>query len=111
MLGYCFSNVLISTVRASLAPVPLSGLADHEIEPDVALPAAFDAPLLVGAAVLVPVLPPPAAVVPLLPQPARTTTPAAPTRAVSCQPLTWRLPGYLRDPIFSSTEGSDSVTS
>src|SRR5215475_10022039 len=110
MLGYCCSNALISTVRASLAPVPLSGLADHEIEPDVALPGAVDAPLLVGTAVLVPVLPP-LGLVPLLPQPARTTTPAAPTRAVSCQPLTWRLPGYLRDPIFSSTEGSDSVTS
>ena len=101
MPGYCFSNALISTVLASLAPVPLSGLADHEIEPDVALPGATDAPLVVGAAVLVLVPPPPAALLlPLLPQPARTTTPAAPTRAVSCQPLTWRLAGYLRDPIF-----------
>jgi hypothetical protein len=82
-----------------LAPVPLSGLADHENEPDVALPGAVDAPLLVGNAVLllmVVVVPPPA-LVPLLLHPARTNAPAAPTRAVSCQPLTWRLPGYLRD--------------
>ena len=100
MPGYCFSNALISTVRASLAPVPVSGLADHEIEPDVALPGAVDAPLVVGAAVLVLVPPLAAELLPLLPQPARTTTPATPTRAVSCQPLTWRLPGYLRDPIF-----------
>src|SRR5580704_14870042 len=100
MLGYCFSNALISTVRASLAPVPVSGLADHEIEPDVALPGAVDAPLLVGAAVLLLVLPPAAVLLPLLPQPARTTTPAAPTIAVSCQPLTRRLARDLRDPIF-----------
>ena len=45
MLGYCFSNALISTVRASPAPVPVSGLADHTIEPDVALPGADEAPL------------------------------------------------------------------
>ena len=102
MPGYCFSNALISTVRASLAPVPVSGLADHTIEPDVALPGADDAPLAArpccccaaaaGGGVLL--------LLPLLPQPARTNAPAAPTRAVSCQPLRWRLPGYLRDPIF-----------
>jgi hypothetical protein len=83
-----------------LAPVPVSGLADHEIEPDVALPGADDAPLA-GKAVLLLVLPPAAVLLlPLLPQPARTTTPAAPTIAVSCQPLTRRLTRDLRDPIF-----------
>src|SRR5271165_5615022 len=38
MFGYCFSNALISTVRASLAPVPLSGLADQTMLPDVVEP-------------------------------------------------------------------------
>ena len=81
--------------------MPVSGLADHEIEPDVALPGADDAPLAGKAVLLLLVLPPAAALLlPLLPQPARTTTPAAPTIAVSCQPLTRRLPGDLRDPIF-----------
>ena len=40
MFGYCFSNALISTVRASLAPVPVSGLADQTMLPDVAEPQA-----------------------------------------------------------------------
>src|ERR1700721_3288566 len=40
MPGYCFSNALMSTVRASLAPVPVSGLADQTMLPDVAEPLA-----------------------------------------------------------------------
>src|SRR5580693_8614615 len=40
MFGYCFSNALISTVRASLAPVPDSGLADQTMLPEVAEPGA-----------------------------------------------------------------------
>ena len=102
MFGYFFSNALISTVRVSVAPAPAIGLADHTIEPDVADPVADE------------VAPPPAAVLllpPLLPpQPARATAPAAPTTAVSCQPLRGRLPGYLRDPMCSSTECSYFVT-
>src|ERR1700758_1856653 len=81
MFGYCFSNALISTVRASLAPVPVSGLADHTIEPDVALPGADDAPPAgaLAAALLAAVL---AALVPLvvllLLQPARASAPTTP---------------------------------
>src|SRR5580693_292986 len=81
MFGYCFSNALISTVRASLAPVPVSGLADHTMLPDVAEPVAE----LVGEATAVDelVLPPraPVPVVlllpPLEPQAASARTPAA----------------------------------
>jgi hypothetical protein len=40
MFGYCFSNALISTVLASLAPVPDIGLADQTMLPDVADPGA-----------------------------------------------------------------------
>jgi hypothetical protein len=42
---------------------------------------------------------PPAAelLLPLLPQPARASAPTTPTRAVTCQLLTERLPAYLRD--------------
>jgi hypothetical protein len=78
------------------------GLADHTIEPDVAEPAAADAPLdaeLVPVLVLLLLL--------LLLQPATPSAPTTPTRAVSCQPFRERLPGYLRDPInflhFEST--------
>jgi hypothetical protein len=76
----------------------LIGLADQVIVPDVALPGAADVP---PAAVLVPVavLVAPPVPVPLLLQPARAIAPAAPTTAVSCQPLRERLPGYLRDPM------------
>ena len=82
MPGYCFSNALMSTVRASLAPVPVSGLADQTMLPDVAEPVAE----LVGAATAVDelVLPPPRAPVldvlllpPLEPQAASARTPAA----------------------------------
>jgi len=63
--GYCFSKALISTVRASLAPVPLSGLADHTMLPEVVEPM----PLVLAG-----VLPPPALLLPLLPQAARVST-------------------------------------
>jgi hypothetical protein len=88
MFGYFFSNALISTVRVSVAPLPAIGLADHTIEPDVAEPVADC------------VAPPLGDEVVLLLQPARASAPTTPTRAVSCQALTWRLPGYLRDPIL-----------
>jgi hypothetical protein len=63
------------------------GLADHTIVPDVAEPLAADC------------VAPPAAelLLPLLLQPARVSAPTTPTRAVTCQLLTERLPGYLRD--------------
>ena len=96
MPGYCFSNALISTVRASLAPVPLSGLADQTIEPDVVEHAgaargrgAAAAALLLLALLLLLEL--------LLPQPAMPRAPTTPTMAVSCQPFRWRLPGWLID--------------
>jgi hypothetical protein len=88
MFGYSFSKALISTVRVSVAPAPAMGLADHTIVPDVAEPEADC------------VAPPPAELVLLLllpPQPARVSAPTTPTRAVTCQLLTERLPGYLRD--------------
>jgi hypothetical protein len=93
MFGYCFSNALISTVRVSVAPLPAIGLADQTIEPDVVDPVADDAPPAGADVVLL--LPP--VVVLLLLQPARTSAPATPTRAVSCQLLTGRLPGSLID--------------
>src|ERR1700722_13464029 len=77
--GYCFSNALISTVRASFAPVPVSGLADQTMLPDVAEPPAE----LVGepTAVAELVLPPPRPLVvvllPLEPQAASSSTPHA----------------------------------
>ncbi len=104
MPGYCFSNALISTVRASLAPVPVSGLADQTMLPDVAEPLAE----LVGAATAVDelVLLPPRPLVdvllpPLEPHAASARTPAA----VSARPTPPRrmkaAPSRLRD-IFSS---------
>jgi len=84
---------LISTVRASLAPVPLSGLADQTIEPDVVEPM-----LLVAAGLLVLLLVLLlAAVLLLLLQPATLRAPTTPTRAVTCQPFRRRLPGWLID--------------
>ena len=77
MFGYCFSNALISTVRASFAPVPVSGLADQTMLPEVAEPVAE----LVGGLTAVDelVLPPSAPVVlllpPLEPQAASASTP------------------------------------
>src|ERR1700760_2063088 len=58
MFGYCFSNALISTVLASLAPVPVSGLADQTILPEVAVLA------VAGAEAVLP--PPPLLLPPLL---------------------------------------------
>src|SRR6185437_5613416 len=94
MFGYFFSNSLISTVRVSVAPLPAIGLADQTILPEVADPVAdWVAPP--------PPPPPPPLVPPLLPpQPARASAPATPMTAVSCLPLRWRLPGYLRDPML-----------
>src|ERR1700678_1391930 len=68
MFGYCFSNALISTVRASLAPVPDSGLADQTMLPDVAEPVAelVGEPTAVLELVAELVLPPPSAPVELL---------------------------------------------
>ncbi|MGH3183549.1 MAG: hypothetical protein ACRDOE_16845 [Streptosporangiaceae bacterium] len=78
---------MISTVRVSVAPLPAMGLADHTIVPEVAEPVADCVALVAvdGDDVL------------LLLQPATASAPTAPTRAVSCQPLTERLPGNLRD--------------
>ena len=75
MFGYCFSNALISTVRASFAPVPDSGLADQTMLPEVA-----EAAELRGADAVPP---------PLLPH-ADTTSTAAPATAASARPpLRW----------------------
>src|ERR1700691_4496291 len=88
MFGYCFSNALISTVRASLAPVPDSGLADQTMLPDVAEPGAELVGEPTAGLELVPelVLPPPSAPVelllpPLEPQAASASTPAAASAA------------------------------
>jgi hypothetical protein len=103
MFGYTWLKALISTVRVSPCALVEMGLADHTIEPDVAEPAAADAPL---DAELVPVLVLLLLLLLLL-QPATPSAPTTPTRAVSCQPFRERLPGYLRDPInflhFEST--------
>jgi hypothetical protein len=85
MFGYCFSNALISTVRASLAPVPLSGLADHEIVVDVVGTAVEPVAEAAGALVVL---------VPLLPQPAAASAATA-ASAASRQPR--RTHGYLGD--------------
>src|SRR5580693_5304668 len=77
MFGYCFSNALISTVLASLAPVPLSGLASQTMLPDVVEPTL---PVLEAAGV-VPLLAL-LLLLPLLPQAARVST-VTPARAVS----------------------------
>jgi hypothetical protein len=79
MPGYCFSNALISTVRASLAPVPLSGLADQTMLPVVVEPT----PL---GALLAPLVPVVLLLEPLLPQALSTST-VAPARAASPTPL------------------------
>jgi hypothetical protein len=82
MFGYCFSNALISTVRASFAPVPDSGLADHTMLPEVAEPAADDVGDPTAVEELVAELEVPSAPVelllpPLEPQAANASTPAA----------------------------------
>src|ERR1700690_933581 len=65
IFGYCFSNALISTVRASLAPVPDSGLADQTMLPEVVEPTLLELEL---------VLPLLALLLLLLPQAARVST-------------------------------------
>jgi hypothetical protein len=82
---------LISTVRASLAPVPDSGLADQTMLPDVVEPMPLVDPEL-GVLEL-----PLVVLVPLLPQPARASAPTTPTRAVTRQRLAELLPTYLSD--------------
>ena len=73
------------------------------IEPEVALPGADEAPPAGAALVAVLLLVPLLLVVLLLLQPATASAPIAPTRAVSCQPLMGRLPGYLARSHISST--------
>jgi hypothetical protein len=91
MFGYCFSNALISTVRASLAPVPLSGLADQTMLPDVVDPRLLEEPLLL----LLPLL---ALLLPLLPpQPARASAPTTPTTAEIRHVRPGLLPGNLSE--------------
>jgi hypothetical protein len=103
IFGYCFSNALISTVRASFAPVPDSGDADHTMLPDVADPVADD----VGDPTAVEELDaeldaPPSAPVelllpPLEPQAASASTPVA-ARAIPTPPRRRNTaPSRLRD--------------
>ena len=82
MSGYCFSKALISTARASFAPVPDSGLADQTTLPEVAEVATL------AAGEIAPVLLPP----PLLHADAAST--AAPAAAASARPP---LRAFLRD--------------
>jgi len=77
-----------------LAPVPLSGLADQTIEPDVVEPMLLVA---AGLLVLLLVLLLAAVLLLLLLQPATLRAPTTPTRAVTCQPFRRRLPGWLID--------------
>src|ERR1700735_5566740 len=102
MFGYCFSNALMSTVRASFAPVPVSGLADQMMLPDVAEPEAE----LVGepTAVAVLELPLPNAPVPvelllppLEPQAASASTPAAASATPTPPRRMMAAPSRLRD--------------
>src|SRR5580692_7343092 len=88
MFGYCFSNALMSTVRASLAPVPDSGLADQTMLPDVVEPTLLVLPL---AGVL-----PPPALLPLLPPQAARVSTVTPARAVSPNPPFSRAGDLLR---------------
>src|ERR1700678_2067730 len=92
MFGYCFSNALMSTVRASLAPVPDSGLADQTMEPDVVEPTPLADPVLLLVAPL-----PGVVLLPLLPQPAKASAPMVPIRAVARQLFAERLPADLSD--------------
>src|ERR1700722_18665766 len=103
--GYCFSNALISTVRASLAPVPVSGLADQTMLPDVAEPVAE----LVGEATAVdedpaagelelPLRAPvPVVLLPLEPQAASASAPAAASAAATPPRRMKTMPCRLRD--------------
>jgi len=96
MFGYTLLKALISTVRVSPNELVEMGLADHTIEPDVAEPAAADVPLA-GELVLLLLVLVLADDEELLLQPATPRAPTTPTRAVSCQPFSWRLPGWLID--------------
>src|ERR1022692_2144852 len=87
MFGYCFSNVLMSTVRASLAPVPDSGLADQTMSPDVVEPTLLELELVLPVPGLLLVL--------LLPQAARVST-VTPASAVSPNPPFSRAGDLLR---------------
>src|ERR1035438_5202875 len=89
MFGYCFSNALISTVRASLAPVPVSGLASQTMLPDVVEPS----PLVLAAAG---VLLLPLALLLLLPPQAASVSTVTPASAASPKPPFSRVGDLLR---------------
>jgi hypothetical protein len=106
MFGYCFSNVLISTVRASLAPVPDSGLADQTMLPEVAEPVAEDVgdPTAVeeplaepDAEVLEPSAPVELLPPPLEPHAANASTPVAASATPSPPRRMKTMPSRLRD--------------
>src|ERR1700761_3309220 len=90
MFGYCFSNALMSPVRASLAPVPVSGLADQTMLPEVA---ALTLPV---GALLAPLLP---VLLPLLLHADKASVAAQAAAASAKPPLRWRtlLRALLRD--------------
>src|SRR5580704_9574602 len=79
MFGYTLLKAAISTVRVSPCALVVIGLADHTIEPDVALPAAADVAVDTGVLLLLLLL--------LLLQPATASAPTAPAMAASCQLL------------------------
>jgi hypothetical protein len=79
MFGYTLLKAAISTVRVSPCALVVIGLADHTIEPDVALPAAEDVAVDTGVLLLLLLL--------LLLQPATASAPTAPAMAASCQLL------------------------
>jgi hypothetical protein len=87
----------MSTVRASLAPVPVSGLADQTMLPDVAEPLAELVGEPAAAELVLPPLNAPVVLLPLEPQAASARTPAA----ASARPMPPRrmktAPSRLRD--------------
>jgi len=97
MFGYTWLKALISVVRVSPNELVVIGLADHTIEPDVAEPAAADVPLDGELALVLVLADDGELLLLLLLQPATPRAPTTPTRAVSCQPFSWRLPGWLID--------------
>src|ERR1700723_1880925 len=117
MFGYCFSNALISTVRASLAPVPVSGLADQTMLPDGAEPLAELVGEPTAVAVLELPLPRPEFDVllpPLEPHADRARTPAAasatptPPRRMNAAPS--RLRDIFPPGIAALTKGRNFVS-
>jgi hypothetical protein len=93
---------LISTVRASLAPVPVSGLADQTMLPDVAEPLAELVGEPTAVLELVAVLDVPSAPVelllpPLEPQAASASTPVAASATPTPPRRMNALPSRLRD--------------